>query len=55
MAIVKVYKFEGATVSIKDDCLLKDQKKIQEILEEIANIYSRAFERKMLEEVEKNA
>lgn len=49
MAIVKVYKFEGSTVSIKDDCLLKDQKKIQEILDEIAKIYARAYERKMME------
>ena len=49
MAIVKEYKFEGATVRIHDDCLQKDQKKIQEILDEIAKIYSRVYERKMTE------
>ena len=38
MAVVKEYKFEGSTVRIHDDCLLKDQKKIQEILDEIAKI-----------------
>ena len=51
MAVTKEYKFEGATVRIHDDCLLKDQKKIQEILDEIAKIYSRAYERKMTEGV----
>ncbi len=51
MAVVKEYKFEGATVRIHDDCLLKDQKKIQDILEEIAKIYARAYERKMTEGV----
>ena len=49
MAVTKEYKFEGATVRIHDDCLLKDQNKIQEILDEIAKIYSRAYERKMTE------
>ena len=51
MAVVKEYKFEGSTVRIHDDCLLKDQKKIQEILDEIAKIYARAYERKMTEGV----
>ena len=49
MAVTKEYKFEGATVRIHDDCLLKDQNKIQEILDEIAKIYARAYERKMTE------
>ena len=49
--VVKEYKYEKATVRIHDDFLLKDKAEIEKILEEIAKIYSRAFERKMLEGV----
>jgi hypothetical protein len=49
--VVKEYKYEKATVRIHDDFLLKDKAEIEKILEEIAKIYSRSFERKVLKEV----
>lgn len=49
MAVVREYKYEGATVRIHDDYLLKDKKEIEKILAEISKIYARAYEREMME------
>ena len=49
MAVVKEYEYENATVRIHDDYLLKDKKEIDKVLEEVAKIYVRAFERKLEE------